>query len=178
MGGKKKETQSNVGQNVDDPVDQKNAGNAAFQAGKLEEALAFYSRAIELDSTQAAFYSNRANCLIKLNCAPKAEEDADEAIKLDPKFAKAYMRKALAILDQPQKADCHARAKKACEDGLACDIDDVQKLVFNNILETIRKELEQHEHRKQFTTEKGHVSIKNVEAFEKWLIDNGTTGYF
>jgi hypothetical protein len=34
-----------------------------------------------------------------MNGAPKAEEDADEAIKLDPKFAKAYMRKALAILD-------------------------------------------------------------------------------
>jgi serine/threonine-protein phosphatase 5 len=80
-----------------DPTDataQKNAGNAAFQAGKTEESIEYYTKAIELDSKQAAYYSNRAQAYIKLKAFKKALEDADSAITVDANFARAYVRKA------------------------------------------------------------------------------------
>jgi tetratricopeptide (TPR) repeat protein len=43
------------------------AGNAAFKAGKFADAIAAYSEAIQTDPTQAAFYSNRAMCYMKIS---------------------------------------------------------------------------------------------------------------
>jgi len=40
-------------------------------------------------------YNNRASAYHKLLAMPEALKDADEAIKLDPAFIKAYIRKAL-----------------------------------------------------------------------------------
>ena len=42
-------------------------------------------------------YSNRAAALIKLLAFPGALQDCNEAIKLDPDFVKAYLRKAQAL---------------------------------------------------------------------------------
>jgi stress-induced-phosphoprotein 1 len=42
-------------------------------------------------------YSNRAACLIKLLSLPAAVDDCDSAIAVDPKFVRAYIRKAQAV---------------------------------------------------------------------------------
>lgn len=42
-------------------------------------------------------YSNRAAALIKLMAFPQAVQDCDEAIKRDPAFIRAYIRKAQAL---------------------------------------------------------------------------------
>lgn len=74
----------------------KNDGNKAFGALDWPKAVECYTKAIELDSSQAAFYSNRAQANIKLEAFGYAIADATAAIKLDPNLIKAYYRRAVA----------------------------------------------------------------------------------
>lgn len=67
----------------------------------MEEAIDFYSQAIEMDNTNAVFFSNRANVYIALEQFGKAIEDAESAINVNPQFTKAYLRKALALYEMP-----------------------------------------------------------------------------
>lgn len=56
-----------------------------------DSAIEQYTEAIKLDPTPV-YYSNRAAAWGGLGEHGKAVEDAQEALKLDPKFAKAYSR--------------------------------------------------------------------------------------
>lgn len=67
----------------------KNKGNAYFKENKLEEALEWYSKAIDIQP-QAVYYSNRAFVHIKLENYGSALEDSEAAIKLDKNYAKVY----------------------------------------------------------------------------------------
>ncbi|ORY04561.1 hypothetical protein BCR34DRAFT_55599 [Clohesyomyces aquaticus] len=51
-------------------------------------------------------YSNRAACFIKLLGFPSAVQDCDEAIKRDPKFIRAYLRKAQAYFAMREYNRC------------------------------------------------------------------------
>ena len=57
-----------------------------FQAGDFAEAVKAYSEAIRRDPSDARGYNNRAAALSKLVALPDALKDAEEAIRLDPKF--------------------------------------------------------------------------------------------
>lgn len=48
-------------------MDWKNEGNQAFKSGDYEKAIELYGKAIETDSTQPSFYSNRCGAFINLN---------------------------------------------------------------------------------------------------------------
>ncbi|KAL9937492.1 hypothetical protein V8E36_003901 [Tilletia maclaganii] len=83
----------------------KEKGNAKFVGGLFEEAKDLYAQAILLDGSVPAYWSNRAACELKLEQHGLAIEDASKAIELDPKFSKAYFRRAsgyLAILKPKQ----------------------------------------------------------------------------
>ncbi len=45
----------------------------------------------------AKIYSNRAACYTKLMSFDLALKDCEKAIELDPKFIKAYLRKAMVL---------------------------------------------------------------------------------
>jgi serine/threonine-protein phosphatase 5 len=84
---------------VDDPQDAvglKNKGNEAFKNKDWPTAIEYYTKAIDLDDKQAAFYTNRAQANIKLEAYGYAIADATKAIEIDPQFAKAYYRRAVA----------------------------------------------------------------------------------
>lgn len=76
----------------------KEAGNAAFKAGKYEEAVTWYSEAIKKDPNVAVYYSNRAMALLKCGRYGAAESDCDAAIKLNPAMVKAYLRRGSSRL--------------------------------------------------------------------------------
>jgi tetratricopeptide (TPR) repeat protein len=61
-----------------------NRGLAFKMLGQLEEAYRDYSKAIELNPTFAAAYTNRANVRILRNDAAGAIEDFRTALELDP----------------------------------------------------------------------------------------------
>ena len=62
---------------------QKERGNAAFRQGNFEEALESYTAAIKL-SEEPTLFSNRSQCLIKLERFEQAAADAKKSISLDP----------------------------------------------------------------------------------------------
>ncbi len=71
-------------------------GNQFFKDNLLNEAITCYTRAIELDPTNAIYPSNRAMCLLKQEKYGAAEVDCSLSITLDPTYPKSYHRRATA----------------------------------------------------------------------------------
>jgi len=70
----------------------KQAGNAQMSNKKYDEAIASYSGAIEIDSANPVYYSNRAAAYSSKNDHLSAVADAEKAIEVNPTFVKAYHR--------------------------------------------------------------------------------------
>ena len=90
----------------------KDEGNAAFKAADYEGAYGLYSEAIELDGTNAVFFSNRAFAAIKLKRYADACKDAEQAIQLDSAYIKGYHRLGTALKELGRHEDA-MRAIKA-----------------------------------------------------------------
>ena len=105
----------NTGDLLVDIEAHKNAGNAEFKRQQYAAAQACYTRAAELyegadaearakvDSAKlaraaAVVYANRAQAAVKLEEAGSARADADRAIAADPRYAKGYHRRAVALM--------------------------------------------------------------------------------
>ncbi|GKT36672.1 Serine/threonine-protein phosphatase 5, partial [Aduncisulcus paluster] len=87
-------------------IELKNKGNTLFKDGKYEEAITFFTQAIELNQTDAAFFHNRSFCYFKLGKFAETVDDATHAIDLKKTYVKAYFRRALgrAELDNLSEA--------------------------------------------------------------------------
>lgn len=71
-------------------------GNRAMALKDYSLAIARYTEAIGLDPTNVVYLSNRAAAHSSSQKHDKAVEDAENAIKLNPDFSKAYSRLGLA----------------------------------------------------------------------------------
>ncbi|KAK7793735.1 hypothetical protein R5R35_007885 [Gryllus longicercus] len=70
----------------------KENGNQLYKVKKYQQALPFYTEAIELCPESPAYYGNRSACYMMLHQYKEALDDARKAIQLDPKFVKGYIR--------------------------------------------------------------------------------------
>ena len=105
----------------------KAAGNEALGSGKLDEAIANYTEAVELSPNDHIFLSNRSAAFAKRALEGKdnasasqadfraAAADAQRCIDLAPRFVKGYGRMAVALEGLGEFADAAA----ACVGGLA-----------------------------------------------------------
>jgi len=75
----------------------KDEGNSYLLGHKYALAAEKYSQAIE-KFPSAIYYANRAQALIKLESYGQAIADSNDAIRLDPKYIKAYYRRGSANL--------------------------------------------------------------------------------
>ncbi|KAH9031280.1 hypothetical protein EDB84DRAFT_1562294 [Lactarius hengduanensis] len=73
----------------------KETGNAHFRKGEYRMAIAEYEAAIDILPT-AAYLSNMAAAWLKLEVYDSAEECAQNALRLDPRFTRARYRRGLA----------------------------------------------------------------------------------
>jgi len=73
-------------------VEAKNRGNNFFAAGKHVDAIAAFTQAIELDNTDAVFFSNRSASYTALGKYAEAIADANKCLELKPDWAKAFSR--------------------------------------------------------------------------------------
>jgi len=68
-----------------------------LQAGKLSEAIDYYTTAINLDGTNHVYYSNRSAAHLQHKDAHAALDDAESCLGLAPDFCKGYSRKGAAL---------------------------------------------------------------------------------
>ncbi|KAF2091557.1 TPR-like protein [Saccharata proteae CBS 121410] len=109
----------------------KEEGNAAFKAGRYQEAVDTYTKALEVDptnkGTNSKIYQNRATCNIKLKNYQAAVDDSTQALSLDSSYLKARKTKAKALgeLGKWEEAVRELNAVKEAnpsEPGIAKDI--------------------------------------------------------
>lgn len=74
-------------------------GYALGTAGRHQESMDAYTRAIELNPRYASAYSNRCLAYTNLGEHRQAIRDCDRAIELDPKFAAAYSNRGNAYCE-------------------------------------------------------------------------------
>lgn len=67
-------------------------GNAAFSAGKFQEAVEHFTAAIAADPANHVLYSNRSAAHASLSAFQPALEDAQKTVELNPGWAKGYSR--------------------------------------------------------------------------------------
>ena len=67
----------------------------SFKAGQYADAVKHYTEAVKRLPSDPKALNNRAAAYTKLLAMPEALRDAEAAIKIDPTFIKAYIRKAL-----------------------------------------------------------------------------------
>ncbi|KAG8627366.1 hypothetical protein KVT40_004849 [Elsinoe batatas] len=81
-------------------------GNQKFKENDWPGAVEAYSEMVKRAPDDVRGYSNRAACFIKLLAFPSAVQDCDIAIEKDPKFIKAYLRKAQALFAMREYNRC------------------------------------------------------------------------
>lgn|SRR3990167_1187053 len=78
-------------------TDWKEKGNEALKNGELDKAIEYFTNGINEDSGNAILYSNRAATYAQKKEWKESLADAENAIKYNPNWSKAYSRKALAL---------------------------------------------------------------------------------
>jgi stress-induced-phosphoprotein 1 len=97
-------------------------GNAALQSENFDEAINFYSQAIEIDPSNHILYSNRSAAYAKVGKYADSLEDAEKTVSLKADWPKGYSRKG-AALELLQRFD---DAVKTYEEGLKFDANNEQ----------------------------------------------------
>ncbi|KAF2302268.1 hypothetical protein GH714_033939 [Hevea brasiliensis] len=89
----------------------KKAGNEMYRRGNFVEALGLYDKAILLAPENAAYRSNRAAALTAVGRLSEAVRECEEAVRLDPGYARAHQRLASLYLrlGQAENARHHLR---------------------------------------------------------------------
>jgi stress-induced-phosphoprotein 1 len=90
-------------------------GNAAFSAGKFEEAIQHFTDAISVDPNNHVLYSNRSACFSSLMRYQEALDDAEKVVSIKPDWAKGYSRKGAALHGLRRFEDAVAAFEKGLE---------------------------------------------------------------
>lgn len=100
----------------------KQQGNEAFARKDYHEAIRLFTLAIDSDVEQPVLWSNRSAARCALQEYAAALADAEEAIRLDPKWAKGYGRKGAALFGMRRIKE----ATESYQQGLALDPQNTQ----------------------------------------------------
>lgn len=97
--------------------EERNRGNTLYKEGDFPGSVQAYTEAIKRNPSDPRNYTNRASAYTKLAALPEALKDTNEAIKVDDKFVKAYIRKSNVLFAMKE----YTKALEAIQ--LAGDVD-------------------------------------------------------
>jgi tetratricopeptide (TPR) repeat protein len=92
----------------------KNRAKGSLTTKSYPEAVALYSKAIELRPDDAILYANRSMCQLNMSKTSEALNDAEKAIEFDPSYVKGYFRKGMALVGLKK----YSSARDALRKGL------------------------------------------------------------
>ena len=92
----------------------KKRGNGHYAKKEWEQAIAEYTKAIELYDKDHSYFSNRSACYAALEKFDEALADGKKCVEIKPDWAKGYGRVGYALFKLNKLED----AKKAYEDGM------------------------------------------------------------
>ncbi|KAG8762569.1 Hsp90 cochaperone [Ceratobasidium sp. 423] len=90
-------------------------GNTQFKAGDFAASVKSYTESIKRDPNDPRGYNNRAAAYNKLAALPEALKDVETAIKVDPKFVKAYIRKSTILFAMREYTKAMEAVQEAAE---------------------------------------------------------------
>jgi tetratricopeptide (TPR) repeat protein len=108
----------------------KSLGNQAFQQGNFELSLEHFTKAIEVDPSNAVYYCNRSLSYASLKNWDLSMKDASVAIKLDPKKPKGHFRYAKALIELNQFADARTALHTAIKECGDKDFKSLEDSIF------------------------------------------------
>ncbi|XP_072181776.1 RNA polymerase II-associated protein 3-like [Diadema setosum] len=135
---------------------EKEKGNNFFKKGNYEDAIACYSKGLEVDGSNALLSANRAMALLKLKRYEEAEKDCDVAISHDCTYVKAYARRGSARVELGKLEE----AKKDFEQVLNIEPDNKQA---KNEVKRIDKLLKEKEEQRRQAMEPTNI----IQAVDK-----------
>lgn len=80
--------------NVKMVVRARTRGNGLFSSGRYSEASEAYGDGLKHNASNSVLYCNRAACWYKLGLWEKSVEDCNQALKIQPNYIKALLRRA------------------------------------------------------------------------------------
>ena len=107
-------------------VEHANKAVKLVQAGSYDEAIAEFTKAIQLSPKDARIYNDRGWAYYKLNRFPEATEDFSKAIEIAPKDSAGYSGRGVMLVAQNQNDAALVDLNKAVE----LKPDDAQTLRF------------------------------------------------
>ncbi|KAI7883004.1 hypothetical protein K492DRAFT_185445 [Lichtheimia hyalospora FSU 10163] len=90
-------------------------GNAYFQKQDFKAAITHYTKAIDLDPSNAVFFINRAMAYLKLQMYLEAEQDCTRGLNLHPTNVKALWRRGIARRSLGRMTEARNDLTKALE---------------------------------------------------------------
>ncbi|CAO3592250.1 unnamed protein product [Absidia cylindrospora] len=94
---------------------EKEKGNAHFQKQEYQQAIRFYSEAINLDPTNAVYFVNRAMAYLKVKNYLQAEQDCTKCLNLQPNHVKALWRRGMALRSLGRSNEARKDFERALE---------------------------------------------------------------
>ncbi|UZJ53852.1 hypothetical protein CBS101457_003172 [Exobasidium rhododendri] len=95
--------------------EERNKGNDLYKKGDFVASVQAYTESIKRNPEDPRGYTNRASAYTKLVALPEALKDCEEAIKIDPKFTKGYIRKSNVLFSMKDYSKCLEAIHKAGE---------------------------------------------------------------
>eukprot|EP01084_Bolivina_argentea_P120413 213428_1 len=137
----------------------KTQGNSFYKRKQYNQALECYSQAIQLDPNNAVYFCNRAACYCAIDIDTyfiNAIIDSEQAIKLDPNYAKAYARLAFICYRKngiPKATINYQRAINCLKNNKSC-----------TLLKRCEKQLKLCQSNLQFHSQQGILSLHSHVA--------------
>merc|ERR1711892_312416 len=118
----KRENERQAYWSLEKAEEERATGNECFKKGAFPDAVKHYNEGIKRtpdneSETLSKFYSNRAGAYMKLMDFNRAQKDCEEAIKLNPGFVKAHIRKG-AVQEAMKQ---HDNAAESYQEALRLD---------------------------------------------------------